>query len=110
MAKRRRFGKAWPKRAPRVMTGLGPVTHDFTSWIASKSWLAGPRPAITRGARAAVARCQAAKAGRFERKSVAFSNASATWNTFASWNGLPTICIDTGSPAGPKPEHTAIAG
>ena len=49
-------------------------------------------------------------AGRLARKSVAFSKASATWNTVASWNGLPTICNDVGSPAGPNPEHTDIAG
>ena len=49
-------------------------------------------------------------AGRRVRKSVAFSNASATRKTAASWNGLPTICSDTGSPSGPKPEQTHMAG
>ena len=49
-------------------------------------------------------------AGRADRNDVAFSNASATWNTVASWNGLPTICNDNGNPAGPNPEQTDIAG
>ena len=33
----------------RVMTGLGPATHDFTSIKPRKSWMAGTRPAMTRG-------------------------------------------------------------
>jgi hypothetical protein len=31
------------------MTGLGPVTHDFPLIKPRNSWVAGPRPAMTRG-------------------------------------------------------------
>ena len=59
------------------------------------------------GIRAAIAQ---ASGGRRSRNGVAFSNASATRSTVASWNGLPTSCIATGSPPLPKPEQTDIAG
>ena len=41
-------------------------------------------------------------AGRLDRDFVAFSNASPTRSTIASWNGLPTICTLTGKPARPE--------
>ncbi len=41
-------------RAPNVMTGLGPVTHDFLAGRAVKAWVAEPSPAMTPGARSSL--------------------------------------------------------
>ena len=35
--------------SPRVMAGLGPATHDFPILGPSKTWVAGPSPAMTQG-------------------------------------------------------------
>src|SRR5580692_7973658 len=37
------------------MAGLGPATHDLDGPGMGKSWVAGPRPAMTRGERPAMA-------------------------------------------------------
>jgi hypothetical protein len=52
--------------APGVMTGLGPVTHDFLAVRDVKSWMAGTSPAMTLGCGPS----SSMKPGRGHRRSI----------------------------------------
>ena len=103
---RRGLGKAVAKFLPPVVA-VG-ETEEAGMNGAAGSGFAG-QPAIQIEVIGAPAFDQAAR-GRRSRNGVAFSKASAMRSTVASWNGLPTSWIATGSPPAPKPEHTDIAG
>src|ERR1700730_1931915 len=93
-------------RPVRFLHSLPFAGMTFSSWRSRLSFDEFAPPRLRRRRRAAQV---AASAGRWRRKGVAFSKASATRKRVGSWNGLPTSWIATGRLPAPNPAHTEIA-